>query len=88
MQLSEGKLHLFCCSTVQSFTWAHVCADGTVSVYSRNSENNTAKYPDIVAAIPKLLKAGVKSLVLDCEAVAYDRKEGKLLPFQVGQSRR
>lgn len=58
-------------------------ADGAVKVYSRNSEDNTSKYPDIVASIPKLVKAGVQGMVLDCEAVAYDRKLGKLLPFQV-----
>ena len=53
-------------------------------IYSRNSEDNTGKYPDIVASIGQLVKPGVKGLVLDCEAVAYDRKLGKLLPFQVG----
>ena len=53
-------------------------------MYSRNSEDNTTKYPDIVASIPKLVKPGVRGLVLDCEAVAYDRTLGKLLPFQVG----
>lgn len=55
-----------------------------LQIYSRNSENNSAKYPDVAALIPKLLKPGVKSIVLDAEAVAYDRKEGKVLPFQVG----
>lgn len=50
---------------------------------SRNSENNTAKYPDLAADVPKLLKEGCKSVVLDCEAVAYDRITKKILPFQV-----
>lgn len=49
---------------------------------SRNSENNTNKYPDITASVPRLLKPGVRSVVLDCEAVAFDRTEGKILPFQ------
>ena len=52
-------------------------------VCSRNSENNTAKYPDLAADVPKLLKEGTKSVVLDCEAVAYDRVTKKILPFQV-----
>jgi hypothetical protein len=51
--------------------------------YSRNSENNTSKYPDLAADVPKLLKQGCKSVVLDCEAVAYDRITKKILPFQV-----
>lgn len=50
---------------------------------SRNSENNTSKYPDLAADVPKLLKEGCTSVVLDCEAVAYDRVTKKILPFQV-----
>lgn len=41
------------------------------------------KYPDIAAAIPGLVKPGIKSVVLDCEAVAFERETGKILPFQV-----
>lgn len=65
----------------------HVCEDGTVKIYSRNSEDNTGKYPDIAALLPKVLKPGVKSVVLDAEAVAYDRETGRILPFQVLSTR-
>jgi hypothetical protein len=51
---------------------------------SRNAENNTGKYPDIVARLPLQLKPGVKSIVLDSEAVAWDKETKKILPFQVG----
>lgn len=50
---------------------------------SRNSENNTGKYPDIAGSIPGLVKEGIDSVVLDCEAVAFERDTGKILPFQV-----
>ena len=50
---------------------------------SRNSENNTQKYPDIAASVPGLVKEGVQSVVLDCEAVAFERETGRILPFQV-----
>ena len=50
---------------------------------SRNSENNTGKYPDIAAIVPSMVREGVKSMVLDCEAVAFERATGKILPFQV-----
>ena len=56
---------------------------GKVSIYSRNSENNTSKYPDLVSTLPSLLTEGTKSVVLDCEAVAFDRTTNKILPFQV-----
>jgi len=57
--------------------------EGVVSIYSRNSENNTTKYPDLIAAMPGFLHEDVKSVVLDCEAVAFDRETNKILPFQV-----
>lgn len=60
----------------------HLLEDGTIAVFSRNSENMSAKYPDLVEQIPRCIKEGVKSFVLDCEAVAYDIEEKKLLPFQ------
>ncbi len=32
----------------------HVLEGGETRVYSRNSENNTTKYPDIIARMPKV----------------------------------
>ena len=32
----------------------HVCENGDVRIYSRNQENNTSKYPDIVGRMPKV----------------------------------
>ena len=32
----------------------HLLDNGEVRIYSRNQENNTSKYPDIVARIPKV----------------------------------
>ncbi|XP_037873947.1 DNA ligase 1 isoform X2 [Bombyx mori] len=58
------------------------------AIFSRNQENNTAKYPDVLSRLPTLLKEGVSSCVLDCEAVAFDAANGKLLPFQVLSSRK
>ena len=44
--------------------------DGSVCFLSRNSENLSAKYPDIVARLPRISKSDVSSYVLDCKAVA------------------
>mmetsp|Transcript_36263 Transcript_36263/g.94997 ORF Transcript_36263/g.94997 Transcript_36263/m.94997 type:complete len:1311 (+) Transcript_36263:62-3994(+) len=60
----------------------HMAEDGTVEIYSRNSENNTGKYPDIVKRMPELVADGVTSFIIDCEAVAYDAEKDTILPFQ------
>jgi DNA ligase-1 len=72
--------------------------NGEIAVFSRNSENMSAKYPDLVEQIPRVsplfgswhvmwlrsqcIKEGVKSFVIDAEAVAYDLETKRLLPFQ------
>ncbi|KAJ3247776.1 tRNA ligase [Chytriomyces hyalinus] len=66
----------------------HRLEDGTVTIYSRNSENLSAKYPDIMALIPEVIAPGVTSFVLDCEAVAWDIKKKCILPFQVLSTRK
>ena len=59
-----------------------------VAIYSRNSEDNSGKYPDVAEAVLKALAPGVKELVLDAEVVAVDRASGKILPFQVLATRK
>ncbi|XP_074272257.1 DNA ligase 1-like [Silene latifolia] len=65
----------------------HYMEDGSVEVYSRNAERNTGKYPDVIAAVSRFKKSPVKSFVLDCEIVAYDREKQKILPFQILSTR-
>ena len=62
--------------------------DGKIEIYSRNSEDNTSKYPDIIERINKSFKENVKSCVLDAEAVAYDKEKQTILPFQVLSTRK
>lgn len=66
----------------------HVLEDGSVQVYSRNLENTTSKYPDIVERMPGALAAGTRSVVLDCEAQAWDPERRVFLPFQVLTTRK
>lgn len=55
---------------------------GIANVFSRNSEDLSKKYPDILAKLPSWIKDTTKSFVLDCESVAWDVTEKKVLPFQ------
>ncbi|KAG6140132.1 hypothetical protein E4U12_006720 [Claviceps purpurea] len=61
---------------------AEVAADGVASIFSRNSEDLSKKYPDILAKLNTWVKDETKSFVLDCETVAWDMEEKKVLPFQ------
>ncbi|KAJ1020185.1 hypothetical protein NDA16_004465 [Ustilago loliicola] len=70
----------------------HLLPNGKLTVFSRNSENMSVKYPDLVEQIPRCIKPSVKSFVLDAEAAAWKKAElnpdtgmmepAKLLPFQ------
>jgi DNA ligase-1 len=57
-------------------------ADGVASIFSRNSEDLSKKYPDILAKLHTWVDKDTKSFVLDCESVAWDTVEKKVLPFQ------
>ncbi|KAI0841577.1 ATP-dependent DNA ligase [Hypoxylon sp. FL0890] len=61
---------------------AKEAAKGVASIFSRNSEDLSKKYPDILAKLHTWVKEGTKSFVLDCETVAWDVTEKKVLPFQ------
>ena len=66
----------------------HMLADGSFKIFSRNSEDTTSKYPDLVAVLPQALKPSTTSFVIDAEAVAIDPATGKLLPFQILSTRK
>jgi DNA ligase 1 len=51
-----------------------------VKTYTRNLDETTHQFPDIIAAAKKHIKA--ESVILDGEAIAYDKKTGNFLTFQ------
>ncbi|XP_060813002.1 DNA ligase 1 [Bombus pascuorum] len=66
----------------------HLAEDGKISIYSRNQENNTSKYPDIIGRFKNTQGEEVKSCILDCEAVAWDNENKQILPFQILSTRK
>eukprot|EP00834_Sanchytrium_tribonematis_P005824 NODE_381_length_8377_cov_0.385238.p1 type:complete len:657 gc:universal NODE_381_length_8377_cov_0.385238:3506-5476(+) len=64
----------------------HKAENGISYVYSRNSENLSEKYPDLLQLISQVSNS--TSYILDCEAVAYDPIKKTILPFQELQKRK
>ena len=62
--------------------------DGRIAAFSRNSENITGKYPDILNRLNQSAQPGVTAYVLDCEAVAWEKEAKKILPFQILSTRK
>lgn len=54
--------------------------DYLIKTYTRNLEETTHQYPDIISAASKQVAAD--SVILDGEAIGYDKKTGEFLPFQ------
>ena len=54
-----------------------------MKIFSRNCEDRSGAFPDVVDTIRSAAQGGCKSAVLDTELVAVDRNEGnRLKPFQ------
>jgi DNA ligase-1 len=61
---------------------------GIAAIFSRNSEDLSKKYPDILQKLNTWVKSDTKSFVLDCESVGWDMVEKKVLPFQTLMTRK
>jgi len=57
--------------------------DYTVAIYSRNLENMTVAYPDVVKFLQEYVPTldGVDDFIIDAELVAFDVDKQKILPF-------
>ncbi|EGI63045.1 DNA ligase 1 [Acromyrmex echinatior] len=66
----------------------HVADNGQIKIYSRNQEDNTTKYPDIIKRFKNSRGDEVKNCILDCEAVAWDNEKKQILPFQILSTRK
>ncbi|KAK6501497.1 hypothetical protein TWF481_009335 [Arthrobotrys musiformis] len=61
---------------------------GLAAIFSRNSEDLSTKYPDILAVLDQWVAEGTTSFILDCETTAVDKETAKLLPFQTLMTRK
>jgi len=59
---------------------AHKDEKGNIRLFTRRLENVTNQFPDVVEFVKKNVRG--KSFIIDSEAVGYDKKTGKYLPFQ------
>ena len=58
----------------------HKINDKSFKIFTRNLEDVSKQFPDIIEYVSKNVKA--KEFILDAEAVAYDKKSKKHLSFQ------
>ena len=58
-------------------------SEPTVAIYSRNLENLTVAYPDVVKFLQEYVPTldQVEDFILDAELVAFDVEKQKILPF-------
>jgi DNA ligase 1 len=64
----------------------HIENYNNVFIFSRNLENITEKFPDIVSYILESINKDVKNCIVEGEVVAYKNK--KILPFQILSKRK
>ncbi|MEM4260180.1 MAG: ATP-dependent DNA ligase [Candidatus Woesearchaeota archaeon] len=54
--------------------------DGKITIFTRRLENVTLQFPEVIEIIKKNVQSN--NFIIDCEAVGYDVKTKKYLPFQ------
>ncbi|KAL3527003.1 hypothetical protein ACH5RR_011659 [Cinchona calisaya] len=66
----------------------HRLDDGSIHVFSRNGDETTRRFPDLLDIIKEACGSAASTFILDAEVVAIDRKKGmKLMSFQELSSR-
>lgn len=66
----------------------HRQEDGKCFIYSRNQEDTSGKYPDVLTEVGDYIRPETTAFILDCECVAWDVQDKRILPFQVLSTRK
>ncbi|XP_028785526.1 DNA ligase 6-like isoform X2 [Neltuma alba] len=66
----------------------HKLSDGSIRVFSRNGDETTSRFPDLIDIIKEFCKPASVTFILDAEIVGIDRKNGyRYMAFQELSSR-
>ncbi|KAK4477671.1 hypothetical protein RD792_016916 [Penstemon davidsonii] len=66
----------------------HRLADGSICVFSRNGDETTSRFPDVIEIVKDSCAHTAVTFILDAEVVAIDRKDSlRLMSFQELSSR-
>lgn len=65
----------------------HCNENGEMNIFSRNFENSTERFPDVVEYVQLANNTKNTSFILDAEVVAFDIEKNIRLPFQVLSTR-
>jgi DNA ligase-1 len=84
----RAQIHYVAKDSPRQWQSATYKGKGITAIFSRNSEDLSKKYPDILAKLDSWVKPETKSFVLDCESVAWDLDAQKVLPFQTLMTRK
>jgi len=74
-----GKL-LVCEEKLDGFRLEIHKYNGNIRLFTRNMEDVTKQFPDIVDAVKKNVDG--KNFIIDCEAVGFNNKTRRYMPFQ------
>lgn len=80
LHMDKNKQNVSMDNTQESLFGRDNVSKCLVSTYTRNLEQTTHQYPDIVEGAKTQIKAD--SVILDGEAIGFDKKTGAFLPFQ------